>query len=223
MKHNLLICDVETGGRDAQKNPITQLTVEVVDPIEFKTIHLFESFVRPYNDLVIEPVALKASRVTMQQVNAGMESKLVIKELLATFKKANKSGRDSTNPYFVGHNFGFDMEFLKYLFAFHNQKLYDYVNEVPFDTLMLMKWYEGNSLKSDEAQRYTLTSCCERLGITLKGAHGSGADVQATKQLFYTLTNLIRDANPANAAGGLNTKTLSTAKTNHREGFFFEF
>lgn len=221
MKNNLGICDVETGGTECEKNPITQLTIEVVDPIEFQTIHHFETFVKPYNNLVIEQEALKRSRVTMQQINTGMDSKILIKELIAAFKKANKSGRDSTKPYLVGHNFGFDMAFLVYLFKFYNQDLYSYVEEVPFDTLAIMKWYEGNSLKSTEAQKYNLTACCERLGIALKGAHGSGADVEATKQLFYTLTNLFRNANTTDSKTG--AKALHSNKTNHREGFFFEF
>jgi DNA polymerase III epsilon subunit-like protein len=223
MKNNLLICDTETGGREAKKNPITQITIEVVDPIEFKSLHFYETFVKPYNKLVIEPDALKASRVSMQQVNAGVDSKILLKNLILAFKAANKGGRDSSNPYFVGHNFGFDLEFLVELFAYHNQNLFDYVNKVPFDTMMLMKWLEGDSLKSTDVQRYTLTSCCERMGIELKSAHGSGADVDATKRLFYAQTNLIRNANPTHTVQRGSPTALPNTKTNHREGFHFEF
>src|SRR5882757_955933 len=99
MKNNLIICDVETGGREEDQNPITQITMEVVDPIKFETIHYFETFVLPYNNLRIEPEALVGSRVTMQQINEGVDKKILMKGMIETFKVANKGGKGPTQPY----------------------------------------------------------------------------------------------------------------------------
>lgn len=221
MKNALIVCDTETGGYDEQKNPITQITMEVLDANTFQTLHFFETFVKPYNNLAISPAALTASRVTMQQITAGMDVKLLLKNIFEVFKKANKSGKDSTKPYFVGHNFGFDMRFLKYLFTYMKQDLFQYVQEVPFDTLAMMKLQEGNTLKASENQKYTLTACCERMGITLRGAHGSSADVEATKKLFTKLVNQQRNGSLESVSDPkLGTqKRVNTARTN----YFFEF
>lgn len=222
MKNNLIICDVETGGMDEKLHPITQITMEVVDPHAFQTLHYFETFVKPYNNLAVEPEALQASRVTMQQVNDGCETNALMKGMLAVFKVANKSGKDTTNPYFVGHNFGFDMRFLNAFFVYKNQNLFDYVQRVPFDTLAMMKLYEGNSLKSSENQKYNLTACCERMDITIRNQHGSGADVQATKNLFIKLVQIQRNnANPTN--GKSNGNSAKQSGTSARAGYFFEF
>jgi DNA polymerase III alpha subunit (gram-positive type) len=221
MKNNLLITDTETGGYDETKNPITQITMEVLDPNTFQTLHYFETFVKPYNNLTITPEALTASRVTMQQINNGIDVKLLMKGIFEVFKKANKSGKASTNPYFVGHNFGFDMRFLKYLFVYMKQDLFQWVQEVPFDTLAMMKLQEGDTLKASENQKYTLIACCERMGITLKNAHGSGADVAATKQLFTKLVNQQRNGSnqDVSATNVRATNRESTARNN----YFFEF
>lgn len=220
MKNNLLICDCETGDVDEQKSPITQITMEVIDPIHFETIHYFETFVQPYNNLIITPEALKRSRVTMQQINAGVPAKVLVKNLIEVFKIANKSGKGATMPYFVGHNFEFDMKFLVYLFRYMQKNLFDFVHGTFYDTLFLMKLIEGNSLKSTESQKYTLTACCDRMGIELRNAHGAAADVQATKLLFAKQINRMRNVNSTNATS--NTSNSNT-HASHRTKPFFEF
>jgi DNA polymerase III epsilon subunit-like protein len=222
MTNKLIICDVETGGTDPNLHPITQITMQVLDPNTFQALHTFESFVKPYNNLTITKEALEHSRVSMKEINAGIDSAALMKAIINVFKIANKSGKDQSNPYFVGHNFGFDFQFLEYLFTYHNKNLYDFAQRVCFDTLAMMKLFEGNSLKASESSKYNLTNCCERMGITLRNAHGSAADVAATEALFIKLVNLQRNANPTTDSTTGNT-TKSKSNNAHRSAPFFEF
>ena len=62
------IYDTETGGLDPQKNPITQFACIILDYKTLKEVDRFETFIRPYNDLVIEKIALEHTMVTMSDI-----------------------------------------------------------------------------------------------------------------------------------------------------------
>lgn len=221
MKANLGIIDVETGGLKNNEHPITQVSIEVIDPVSFSHVANFTSFVKPYNDLVITDKALQASRVAMQQINKGIDVKILMKELITIFKAANKSGKDQTKLILVGHNIPFDIGFLEYLFYYMNKSLYDFVSRTHIDTMTWCKLKEAGSLKSSENQKFTLTACCEREGIILHSAHGAQADVAATKKLLIKLLNNLRyGGNSGNSSeSGSSNKGREKARTK----FFFEF
>lgn len=218
MKNNLIVLDVETGGLDPTKSPITQVALQVLEPVKLDPTFDFDTFVQPYNNLTIDKKALESSRVSMAQVKTGVTSLELIKYLTTIFKSANKSGKDQTKPILVGHNIGFDFQFLEYLFNFHNKNLYDFIQRIAQDTIWLCRLYEM-SLKSDENSKFTLAACCDRLGIELHGAHGAPADVEATRLLFTKLIKLLRNADTTPDRGTSNT----TTRRDIREGYYFEF
>lgn len=214
------IVDVETGGLKNNEHPITQVSIEVIDSVNFNHVAGFTSFVQPYNDLEITEKALQASRVTMAQINKGIDVKILMKELINIFKIANKSGKEATRLILVGHNVPFDLGFLEYLFYYMNKRLYDYVSRTHIDTMTLAKLKEAGSLKSSENQKFTLSACCDREGIVLHNAHGAAADVAATKKLLIKLLNNLRYANTSGSSeSGGTPKNRKKA----REGYFFEF
>lgn len=187
MSFKLAVLDVETGGKQATVNPITQFAIQIVDPLDFKILHSYDTFVKPYNNLKIEKEALDYTRVTMQQINAGIDYRELLKQIIQAVKLANKSGNGASRPVIVGHNVGFDVGFLTYLFNYANKDLNDYFSSNTLDTMTLLKMHEMGSLKNDENSRYTLTACCERMNIKLKTAHGAPADVDHTRQLLKNL------------------------------------
>lgn len=190
---NLVVLDVETGGSDPTKNPITQFAVQIVDPETFDIIYNYDNFVKPYNNLKIEKVALEYTRLSMQQINGGVDYKQLIRDIIDIAKRANKSGKSSSAGIIVGHNVGFDTGFLSYLFNYANKNFFDYFNFNPIDTLNLIKLYESGNLKSSGSTRYTLTACCERWGIKLHTAHGAPSDVDHTRKLLKNFFLKIRE------------------------------
>jgi DNA polymerase III alpha subunit (gram-positive type) len=142
MDANFIILDCETGGLRCKENPITEVALIVVDPISFATIHSYQTFVKPYNDLKITVDALKASRVTMSQINAGVEHKVLLTNLIKIFAKYKQPTKATSKPILIGHNFGFDIDFLEYLFDFLGYSLWDYVDRFYYYTIKLAREYE---------------------------------------------------------------------------------
>ena len=79
-KSNYIVFDCETGGLDESKNPITQYAAVILDGKTLKEIDRWETFVKPYADLVIEQEALDRTMVSMSDINSGLN----VKEFIAT-------------------------------------------------------------------------------------------------------------------------------------------
>ena len=225
---NLIVLDVETGGRDCNNNPITQFAAEVVNPVNFRTLSKYTSFVKPYNNLKIEQDALKYTQVTLKQINEqGIDLSLLLKNIVDLVRSANKSGRASNRPIIVGHNVTFDIGFLKYAFALKNKIFFEYFDESFFDTLKIMRLREMHKPEYEQ-YRYTLGACCERAGVEHKDAHGAPADVEVTKYLFQYLVKNLRNAGNSNSEDSDTSiktdKLLGRQKAvKQRENFVFEF
>ena len=73
------IYDCETGGLDFRKNPITQYACIILDPRTLKEVDRWETFVKPYNNLVIEEEALRHTMVSMSDVNSGISLKRFVR------------------------------------------------------------------------------------------------------------------------------------------------
>ena len=96
------------------------------------------------------------------------------------------------------------------------------VDRNSIDTLQLAKLFEAENLK-ENLSSYKLGAVCERMGITLKGAHGAPADVEATKQLFIHLIKKLRDAGNRNPLPARATANAVATGGRARDGFQFEF
>lgn len=220
---NLIVLDVETGGREEEENPITQLALQVITPEDFEVLHSFDTVVKPYNNLVVSKEAIDYTRVSVKEINEkGVDVNVLMKGLIEAFKIANKTGKANNRPIIVGHNIPFDIKFLKYLFDYKNKNIYDYLDDSHFDTLKMMKLLEAGSLKSSEISRYTLSACCERFGINLKTAHGAVGDVEATKHLFIGITNILRKNNKDGNKSGNKISESPTKQKKSRESYYFE-
>lgn len=82
-RSNYIVFDTETGGLDETKNPITQYAAVVLDGRTLKEIDRWETFVKPYGDLVIEKEALEHTMVSMSDINKGLK----VKDFVATAKE----------------------------------------------------------------------------------------------------------------------------------------
>lgn len=184
-----IILDCETGGLDEASNPITQVACLVLDSVTLKELQRFETYVKPYNGLVITKEALAASLVTMADINNGLPIDKVVKVLSELFKMYSKP--KGGTPILIGHNIGFDLKFLDYAFNLQSMNLYSFINRVSLDTMADAKrlWLTADN-KDDKS--VTLTNCCKRADIVLKDAHGAMNDVVATTKLWLWFTERMR-------------------------------
>lgn len=217
MPANFVVTDVETGGLDKVNGkshelyPITEIAMNICDPLKFKTIETFHTFVQPYNDLEITKEALMKSGVSMSDVNSGMDSRKLVSNIIVVARKA-KSGK--LKPILVGHNLSeYDLPFFVYLFALHGKDLFDYFSKETVDTLTLCRaMFLGSG---DDVTANNLGVCCKKLGIKLSNAHSAQADTNATQKVLKAVITRLRSNT------GVIEKEEESEKENHRKHFSF--
>jgi DNA polymerase III alpha subunit (gram-positive type) len=185
------VFDVETGGLDETKNPITQYAAVVLDGKTLKEIDRWETFIRPYGDLTIEQRALDHTMVSMADINKGLSIEKFIDTAITFWEQYMVRGRTREQGRLipVGHNVTFDLRFINYALAFcgkPNIEQWMYPNFI--DTLVLSKLAFG--VKGDE--KINLGAVCALTKIKLTDAHGAMNDTLATTELLRYFMRQLR-------------------------------
>ena len=178
IKSNYIVYDTETGGLNPKKNPITQFACVILDYRTLKEIDRWETYIRPYNDLVIERQAIEHTMVSMSDVNRGMKLHDFINTLtkFLSLHFASSKKKEFGRLILVGHNVTFDNSMLDYI----------YPNIIDTFPLAKLTWgIEGT-------EKLNLATCCERAKISLTDAHGAMNDVEATADLFRFFMKKLR-------------------------------
>ena len=191
--------DCETGGLDCSKNPITQYACIILDPFTLKEVDRYETFIRPYDDLVIEKEALEHTMVTMSDIKGGISRKKFYSTIKSLWSKyqANGKFKDSNRIVSVGHNIPFDHNFLQYVFNSQEDSIWAYILPNFIDTFPLSKLAWG--LTGDE--KLNLTACSQRAKIKLNDAHGAMNDVEATADLLRWFMKKLRNNKSSSDVG----------------------
>ena len=214
IKSDYIVFDCETGGLDETKNPITQYAAVILDGKTLKEKDRFETFIKPYNDLVIEKQALEHTMVTMSDVNSGISVKKFVETVTEWWEshRAKAKVKEMGRLVPVGHNVTFDLRFINYALALEGAETTEewmYPNLI--DTFSLGKMAFG--IEGDE--KLNLGACCERAKIKLTDAHGAMNDVEATAELFRWYMKKMR------AKKGSSESADDKARARGQE--FFEF
>lgn len=208
-----LVHDCETGGLDFTKNPITQYACVILDPFTLKEVDRYETFVKPYDDLVIEKQALEHTMVSMSDIKNGITRKKLYETLKTIYTNYQAKGKykDANRIVSVGHNVTFDHGFIDYVFQSQGDSMWNYFQPTFVDTLVLAKLMWG--LTGDE--KLNLTACSERAKIKLSDAHGAMNDVEATADLLRYFAKKLRS--------GKSESSVSESSKRERGQKFFEF
>jgi len=174
-----VVLDTETGGLKAKENPILEIAIVVLDT-KLKEVLRYETYIRPYGGLYIDPRALKANGIKVSEVErSGISKKEAQKNIVSVFKQAmGGSSHPSRKPIVVGHNINFDINFLVEFFEDSKWDFKDLVSDVIIDTMADAK------RAYPDAPHITLSACCEMSGIKLINAHRAMPDTLATADLF---------------------------------------
>lgn len=214
IKSNYIVFDCETGGLDESKNPITQYAAVILDGKTLKEIDRWETFVKPYADLVIEQEALDRTMVSMSDINSGLN----VKEFIATatefweahLVKTKKREMGRLVP--VGHNIPFDNRMLNWALNYLKKpNVEEWMFPNIIDTFSLAKLSFG--INGEE--KINLGASCTAAKIKLTDAHGAMNDVEATAELLRWYMRKLRSKKGDN----VNESNQGRAKGNE----FFEF
>lgn len=183
------ICyDLETGGLTHLQNPITEIALIVYDAETLKEVDRFESLIKPYDNLTLEPKALEVTGITKEMLKQGEQIEDIVEVLIAIFETYTKgSSKFKLKPILVGHNIQeFDNKFLEYAFSRQEKNLYDYIGGSQ-DTLNL-----GRARWVGQQKKFNLASCCKSAGVEVVDAHRAINDVEANKELHINFINAMR-------------------------------
>ena len=214
IKSNYIVFDCETGGLDESKNPITQYAAVILDGKTLKEIDRWETFVKPYADLVIEQEALDRTMVSMSDINSGLN----VKEFIATateFWEAHRvktKKREMGRLVPVGHNIPFDNRMLNWALNYLKKpNVEEWMFPNIIDTFPLAKLAFG--INGEE--KINLGASCTAAKIKLTDAHGAMNDVEATADLLRWYMRKLR----VKKRDSVNESNQGRAKGNE----FFEF
>jgi DNA polymerase-3 subunit epsilon len=182
--------DCETTGLDAKKNSIIQIggVIEIGGVI----VERLEYFLRPDPHTVIEPRALEVNGKTEKEIMdypPAVEAICGLKEVLA--KYVNRYDREDK---FVaaGFNVNFDIDFLREAFLRVHDKYYgSWFFSCPLDTWTMVSFaILYNNLR---LPNFKLTTICDYYGIQIPEAHNAVDDVMATRTLYYTIVDQMKE------------------------------
>jgi len=202
------ICfDIETGGLDENKNPITEFAMIVYNCETFEEKFRFETFVKPYDNLLLEEAALKHTGINREMLKDGIEIEELVNLLVEVFKTFTYgSARFKYKPVMVGHNISkFDIPFLEYAFNRQKMNLHEFIEHYKEDTLFL-----GRTKWVGKMNKFNLGACCKAAGIELVDAHRAMNDVEANKQLHEYLVKTLRQSGNFIASQNNEERTRKT-------------
>lgn len=185
MRQIFVIFDVETGGLDCTKSPITQFACMFLNS-KFEVITEFSTLIKPYKEN-IEQKALEYSHLTLEKIKEDGVEHFELFEILLDLLKESVIGRKK--PILCGHNVGFDISFLKELFKINKVKLSDFVQSsngeiATVDTMFLSSLYFDHTFDEREKGSHSLTEVCKRIGFDIENAHNAEFDVPATYKVL---------------------------------------
>lgn len=185
-KANYIVFDTETGGLNCENNPILEIALITFDN-NFKEVMRYETYIKPYDDLIVEKGALAANGIKMRDVEAeGITKAEAVKALTDYFKKSMGGNHPSLKPVILGHNIPFDIGFMERLFRGSKTPFKTLIADVFIDTM-------GDAKRSwPTIESLNLARCCEEAGVKLIGAHRAMPDVIATLELFKFFTTKFR-------------------------------
>lgn len=212
-QNNYIVClDWETGGLDPQKNPVTQIGMEVLHPATLKSIASYSSYIKPYvkkstakgkiKKLAVRDAskefydyddkALKYTNITMDLLEEkGKSIEVVLEEMIEVFKLANPANARNYKPVLLGQNITFDIGFTQHIFQYCGENIEKYLNCQKdffgnFQPIYFDTLYMAKQYYSENNKftSHKLGLLSDDLGIELVNAHSAQADVEATSDVF---------------------------------------
>lgn len=190
----LVFFDLETGGLDWTRHPITQIAAIAVDE-QLNELGTFEAKV-DFDIATADPKALEANNFDRAVWDREAQSVgRVCSEFSAFLKRfadvrmiSQRTGNPYTVAQLVGHNAAsFDGPFLQ---AFYQkQGAFLPASYRVMCTLQRAIWHFHERPDVIPPADYKLGTLCDALGIVLENAHDALADVRATVALYRCLVN----------------------------------
>ena len=173
--NKIIFIDTETGGVNAEKSALIQLSgIIEVDGTEKEK---FNFYIKPFENSEVNEKALEVQGRTLEE--------------LGTEKYIDEKYDKNDKFIVAGYNVKFDIDILKALFERNNNKfLFSYFNSSMLDPLYSVRLLQVAGMLP-VLENNKLETWCKYFNIELK-AHDSLQDITATKKLIEKLVELIK-------------------------------
>lgn len=191
MMNKIIFIDTETGGVNAEKSALIQLSgIIEVDGTEKEK---FNFYIKPFENSEVNEKALEVQGRTLEELGTEkyIDESIIYKKFLEILDKYIDKYDKNDKFIVAGYNVKFDIDILKALFERNNNKfLFSYFNSSMLDPLYSVRLLQVAGMLP-VLENNKLETWCKYFNIELK-AHDSLQDITATKKLIEKLVKLIK-------------------------------
>lgn len=191
MMNKIIFIDTETGGVNAEKSALIQLSgIIEVDGTEKEK---FNFYIKPFENSEVNEKALEVQGRTLEELGTEkyIDESIIYKKFLEILDKYIDKYDKNDKFIVAGYNVKFDIDILKALFERNNNKfLFSYFNSSMLDPLYSVRLLQVAGMLP-VLENNKLETWCKYFNIELK-AHDSLQDITATKKLIEKLVELIK-------------------------------
>ena len=191
MMNKIIFIDTETGGVNAEKSALIQLSgIIEVDGTEKEK---FNFYIKPFENSEVNEKALEVQGRTLEELGTEkyIDESIIYKKFLEILDKYIDKYDKNDKFIVAGYNVKFDIDILKALFERNNNKfLFSYFNSSMLDPLYSVRLLQVAGILP-VLENNKLETWCKYFNIELK-AHDSLQDITATKKLIEKLVELIK-------------------------------
>jgi len=189
--NKIIFIDTETGGINAEKSALIQLSgIIEVDGAEKEK---FNFYIKPFENSEVNEKALEVQGRTLEELGTEkyIDESIIYKKFLEILDKYIDKYDKNDKFIVAGYNVKFDIDILKALFERNNNKfLFSYFNSSMLDPLYSVRLLQVAGMLP-VLENNKLETWCKYFNIELK-AHDSLQDITATKKLIEKLVELIK-------------------------------
>ncbi|WYL03748.1 3'-5' exonuclease [Fusobacterium polymorphum] len=189
--NKIIFIDTETGGVNAEKSALIQLSgIIEVDGAEKEK---FNFYIKPFENSEVNEKALEVQGRTLEELGTEkyIDESIIYKKFLEILDKYIDKYDKNDKFIVAGYNVKFDIDILKALFERNNNKfLFSYFNSSMLDPLYSVRLLQVAGMLP-VLENNKLETWCKYFNIELK-AHDSLQDITATKKLIEKLIELIK-------------------------------
>lgn len=189
--NKIIFIDTETGGINAEKSALIQLSgIIEVDGTEKEK---FNFYIKPFENSEVNEKALEVQGRTLEELGTEkyIDESIIYKKFLEILDKYIDKYDKNDKFIVAGYNVKFDIDILKALFERNNNKfLFSYFNSSMLDPLYSVRLLQVAGMLP-VLENNKLETWCKYFNIELK-AHDSLQDITATKKLIEKLIELIK-------------------------------
>ena len=191
MMNKIIFIDTETGGVNAEKSALIQLSgIIEVDGTEKEK---FNFYIKPFENSEVNEKALEVQGRILEELGTEkyIDESIIYKKFLEILDKYIDKYDKNDKFIVAGYNVKFDIDILKALFERNNNKfLFSYFNSSMLDPLYSVRLLQVAGMLP-VLENNKLETWCKYFNIELK-AHESLQDITATKKLIEKLIELIK-------------------------------